>query len=137
MNSNLKFQVCVSDNCSTDNTKEICLSYIEKDHRIKYIRNEKNLGLTGNLNVLIKHSSCELIANLFDGDLYDKNLLTKWVTALTLNNNAAFVFNSYAEIDSNKNIINIFEELLYFLIFHNLMLNQHFLELDYIFDKKL
>ena len=100
------FELIIGDNCSTDNTKEICLSYIEKDHRIKYIRNEKNLGLTGNLNVLIKHSSCELIANLFDGDLYDKNLLTKWVTALTLNNNAAFVFNSYAEIDSNKNIIN-------------------------------
>lgn len=104
------FELIIGDNCSTDNTKEVCLSYLEKDNRIKYIRNETNLGLTGNLNVLIKNSTCELIANLFDGDLYDINLLKKWVTALTLNPKAAFVFNSYAEIDSNKNVIKIFEE---------------------------
>lgn len=38
----------ILDNCSTDNTQEVCASYLN-DTRIQYIRNEKNLGLLGNL----------------------------------------------------------------------------------------
>lgn len=38
----------ILDNCSSDNTQEVCASYL-KDSRVQYIRNEKNIGLLGNL----------------------------------------------------------------------------------------
>ncbi|MBW4538718.1 MAG: glycosyltransferase family 2 protein [Myxacorys chilensis ATA2-1-KO14] len=38
------FELIISDNASTDKTEEICREYAEKDKRIRYYRNEKNLG---------------------------------------------------------------------------------------------
>ena len=43
--ANLKdIEVCISDNCSTDNTREIVKKFEDKI-KIKYFKNEKNLGL--------------------------------------------------------------------------------------------
>jgi glycosyltransferase involved in cell wall biosynthesis len=38
------FELIVSDNASTDRTGEICRHYAEQDRRIRYFRNERNLG---------------------------------------------------------------------------------------------
>lgn len=42
------FELIISDNASTDGTSEICKSYSERDSRIIYIKNEKNLGAAMN-----------------------------------------------------------------------------------------
>lgn len=44
------FEVIVSDNCSTDRTRELCLDYAAKDPRIVYSRTETNLGANPNFN---------------------------------------------------------------------------------------
>lgn len=41
-------EVLVIDNCSTDNTKDVISSI--KEPRVRYVRNERNLGMTGNFN---------------------------------------------------------------------------------------
>ena len=46
-----EIEVLVSDNCSTDNTKETVLSYSEKYQNIKYIKNETDVG--GDRNILL------------------------------------------------------------------------------------
>jgi glycosyltransferase involved in cell wall biosynthesis len=38
------FQLLVSDNSSTDDTEAICREYASRDQRIRYFRNEKNMG---------------------------------------------------------------------------------------------
>ncbi len=95
------FELIISDNCSTDNTEQICRAYEKKDSRIRYRCNSKNLGMPGNLNAGILASSGEFIANLFDGDLYDSTLLEKWSRALDRYPKVAFVFNAYCELDDN------------------------------------
>ena len=40
-------ELVVSDNGSTDRTEEICRTYAAADPRIRYFRNEQNLGLDG------------------------------------------------------------------------------------------
>ncbi|UCG52868.1 MAG: glycosyltransferase family 2 protein [Candidatus Latescibacterota bacterium] len=47
------FEVIISDNASTDRTREICLAYTEADHRVRYVRNERNLGAAENYNRLV------------------------------------------------------------------------------------
>ena len=42
------FEVLVMDDCSPDNTKEVAQSF--RDQRVKYIRNECNLGPLRNYN---------------------------------------------------------------------------------------
>ncbi|NKB33473.1 MAG: glycosyltransferase [Pseudomonadales bacterium] len=38
------FLLLICDDCSTDSTEEICREYADRDRRIRYIRNEQNLG---------------------------------------------------------------------------------------------
>ena len=44
------FEINVSDNASSDRTAEICRSFAERDPRIRYFRNGKNLGAIPNFN---------------------------------------------------------------------------------------
>jgi glycosyltransferase involved in cell wall biosynthesis len=44
------YEVIISDNASTDATKDICLHYMAKDRRIRYVRNARNMGAAWNFN---------------------------------------------------------------------------------------
>ena len=44
------FELIISDNASTDRTREICQQFASRDSRIRYYRNEKNLGAAPNFN---------------------------------------------------------------------------------------
>ena len=92
------FELLICDDTSPDNTQEVCESYAKRDSRIRYIRNPTNLGMPGNLNSGLKRASCELVANLHDGDIYYPTLLEKWRAALLEYPSAAFVFNIYRHL---------------------------------------
>jgi glycosyltransferase involved in cell wall biosynthesis len=47
------FVLVISDNASTDRTREICESYANADSRVRYHRNAVNIGLYGNFNLLL------------------------------------------------------------------------------------
>ena len=44
------FQLVVCDNASTDGTEEICREFARRDARVRYVRNERNLGAAVNFN---------------------------------------------------------------------------------------
>jgi glycosyltransferase involved in cell wall biosynthesis len=44
------FEIIVSDNASTDTTREIVASFMADDDRVRYVRNEHNLGANPNYN---------------------------------------------------------------------------------------
>ena len=37
-------ELVICDNCSTDATEEICREYMRQDSRVRYFRNERDLG---------------------------------------------------------------------------------------------
>jgi glycosyltransferase involved in cell wall biosynthesis len=45
------FAIVISDNASTDRTGEICERYAKRDPRIRYHRNDVNIGMPGNFNL--------------------------------------------------------------------------------------
>ena len=53
------FELIISDNASTDRTQEICLEYAAGDKRIRYYRNERNMGAVWNFNRVFELSSGE------------------------------------------------------------------------------
>ena len=62
-------EVVVSDDCSTDNTELVVQKYLS-DARVKYFKNEKNLGRVGNYRkTLYDYATGEWVVNL-DGDDY-------------------------------------------------------------------
>lgn len=59
------FELLVVDDCSTDNTAEVVKRF--DDPKIKYVKNEKNLGLADNLNRGLELIETEYVARM-DGD---------------------------------------------------------------------
>jgi glycosyltransferase involved in cell wall biosynthesis len=51
------FELIISDNASTDATEEICRSYAARDKRVRYHRNEKNLGAAPNVSRLVSQAT--------------------------------------------------------------------------------
>jgi glycosyltransferase involved in cell wall biosynthesis len=93
------FELWICDDRSPDNTAEVCQPYVEKDSRVHYVRNEKNLRMPGNLNAGIRRSNCDLVAVLHDGDIYQHTIIEKWRQALLNNPKAGFVFNVYRHLE--------------------------------------
>ena len=71
----------MSDNASTDSTSEICLRYARQDRRIRYIRQERNIGLIPNHVFLIEQARGELFKSTAHDDLYGRDLLPRRVQA--------------------------------------------------------
>ena len=75
-----------------------------RDPRILYVRQPRNLGLAGNVRHGIALAKAELVAVLYDGDVYDPRLLERWVAALSACPEAAFVFNAYNRLGADGRI---------------------------------
>jgi len=66
--STTNFQVCISDNCSTDNTEDI-VHWAQQQIPIKYQKNDKNLGMSQNFVNVVQMSEGEFIWMIGDDDL--------------------------------------------------------------------
>jgi glycosyltransferase involved in cell wall biosynthesis len=65
-------EVIVGDDASTDDTMEICRKI--NNPRLRYIRNESNIGRVANYrNLLFKHSRGDYVVNLDGDDFYTSN----------------------------------------------------------------
>lgn len=73
-------EIIVSDDKSTDHTREVAESF--KDRRIKYVRNEGNKGVSAARNSAIMASEGEYIAFLDDDDEWLPDKLQKQVEVL-------------------------------------------------------
>lgn len=69
------FTLLVVDDCSTDNTADVVNSFL--DSRIRYEKNEHNLGLAENLNRGIELAETEFIARMDGDDIAEQNWLAE------------------------------------------------------------
>ncbi len=98
------FELIVCDDCSTDETPAVVAEWAAREPRIQYVRQPRNLGLAGNVSRGIALAKAELIAVLYDGDVYDPRLLDRWVAALHACPEAAFVFNAYNRLGADGGV---------------------------------
>jgi glycosyltransferase involved in cell wall biosynthesis len=77
------FELIISDNASTDRTREICRDYEFQDGRIRYYRNENNLGAAVNFNRVFQLSSGEYFKWAAHDDLIAPDFLMKCVEVLS------------------------------------------------------
>ncbi|MGW2305397.1 glycosyltransferase family 2 protein [Streptomyces sp. NPDC001809] len=76
------FELVVSDNASTDGTRDICRTYAARDSRIRYIRLTRNIGAAPNHNYVFTQCRGELFKWASHDDLYARDLLRRCVDAL-------------------------------------------------------
>ena len=69
-------EILISDNCSTDRTREMVLAKIEDtDLPVRYYQNEKNIGGNNNFAKLVGYSSGQYIYMMGDDDIVSPNFL--------------------------------------------------------------
>lgn len=79
------FELIICDNASTDDTAEICKSFAEKDSRIRYVRNETNIGAIPNFNKAFGLATGEYFKWVGHDDWYDPDTMKECVEALDSN----------------------------------------------------
>lgn len=100
------WELLILDDCSTDSTSIIAKEYETKDNRIRYIRNEKNLKLPGNLNKGFSLSKGNYLTWTSDDNKFRPMALEKMLGEL-INTSSDLVYASYQVIDEQGNNIQV------------------------------
>ena len=92
------FELIIVDNCSTDNSEEVIKSF--SDPRIRYCKNDRNIGLIRNWNRCLSLARGEYITLLHADDKITPNSIEKRVEILDRNPTVGLVYASCIFIDS-------------------------------------
>jgi len=94
------FELIISDNASTDGTERICREFATKDARVKYFRNEKNLGAGRNYNLAFHHSSGKYMKWCAADDRISPNFVSACVAVLEKNHDVILAYGTTISIDT-------------------------------------
>ena len=94
--------ILVND-CSLDNSAEICKSFSKKDKRITFIDKENNTGVSDTRNVGLKHVKGDYVLFLDGDDWIDEKTIEVCVNKFS-NNNIDLIFFNYVREFCGKSI---------------------------------
>jgi glycosyltransferase involved in cell wall biosynthesis len=106
------FELIISDNASTDGTQEICRAYAARDRRIRYFRNETNLGAAKNYNRVFELSSGEYFKWAAHDDLYAPEYLERCVEVLDREPSVVICHPETIMIDEHSEYVEDFDDYL-------------------------
>ena len=72
-------EILISDNCSTDGTETLCRQVAASDHRVRYFRHPRNIGLYGNHNFCIDQARGEFLCFFHDHDERDPGFISEYI----------------------------------------------------------
>ena len=93
------FEIIICDNASTDRTAEICRSYAQRDPRLRYYRNEKNLGAIPNFNRVFELSRSRFFKWAAHDDLYHPRYIETCIRILDENPDVILAHSKTAFVD--------------------------------------
>lgn len=98
-------ELIIVDDCSTDSTKSIILSYAEQDERIIYLRNDTNLKLPASLNRGFRQARGEYWTWTSDDNLYMPTAIERMAEFLDGHPDIAMVYCDMDVIDETGSVI--------------------------------
>ena len=99
------FELIICDNCSTDSTEQICREYAARDARIRYFKNERNLGPAPNYNRCFEHARGALFKWSAADDTVAPDFLEKCVAELDRDLKLSGCYTRTTEIDADGNVL--------------------------------
>ena len=93
------FEFIISDNASTDATEEICRTYAARDARIKYIRQDANIGSTANFEQLLTRATGTLFMWAAADDVRDRRFLETALQCLSDDPDAVLAISDLAVVN--------------------------------------
>lgn len=98
--SSIKFEICISDNGSTDNISSIVNFYKKQKLIINYKRSRKNLGFGANFHKVVKMAKGEFIWIIGNDDLLYPHALKKLEGLFSKNKDVDFYFVNSSSLNS-------------------------------------
>ena len=95
-NENPQVEIIICDNASSDNTKEIVISLISSRNDFKYFRNEKNVGMLGNLGKTVMNSFGKFVWLVGDDDLLFPGSIQRVLSIIEKNPDLSLIYLNYA-----------------------------------------
>ncbi len=95
------WELIISDNASTDHTRDICLEYAQRDRRVRYYRNDRNLGSAKNFNRTVELARGEYFKSASADDLCGPELLARSVPVLDTHHEVVLCYARTTLIDEN------------------------------------
>lgn len=89
----VNFELIISDNASTDGSDVLAQSF--RDPRIRFFRNDHNLGYVANLNRCVKESRGEFLAFLCSDDIWKPSYLNEVIESIEGDVNTTFIHSGF------------------------------------------
>ena len=99
-------EILVMDNASTDNTGRIVKELAIKNQKIRYQRNETNLGYDRNFHCCFKYAKGDYVWLIGDDDVLRPGALSYVKQVIKKNQNVGFIYVNYAMVSRETNKIN-------------------------------
>jgi glycosyltransferase involved in cell wall biosynthesis len=96
-------EIIFCDNCSTDESADICRAAAEADARVRYIRHEKNIGAPANSIFALGQARGDYFMWAAGHDIWAPDLISKCVTALEKNPGSAIAYGTSTWLDIEGN----------------------------------
>ncbi|MDR3617270.1 MAG: glycosyltransferase [Candidatus Obscuribacterales bacterium] len=101
------WELLLSDNCSTDGSSELAQEYAAKDSRIRYWRNETNIGCGPNYNLCMEKAEGDFIELFGADDILKPECLQKFVDVLANDDSLSLVTSARDVIDSSGQVTSV------------------------------
>jgi glycosyltransferase involved in cell wall biosynthesis len=99
-------EVVVSDNCSTDDTREVVQTIAARDARVRWTENDRNLGMTGNFNACLRRAAGTFIKFILSDDRFARpDALRRMVDLMERDRSIALVATARAIIDERSQVV--------------------------------
>lgn len=95
----VNLEIVISDNCSIDDTDMICRALAAEDPRVRYERQERNIGAAANSIRVLERAAGKYFMWASGHDLWSTNLVSTCVAALESHPHAALAYASSSWID--------------------------------------
>ncbi len=107
------FELIISDNASTDDTEEICRAFASQDARVRYYRNEKNVGPIQNFNRVFELARGELFRWACYDDKIAPTCIEECIAVLDRDPSVILAYPKAIMIDEHGNPIDLPDERFY------------------------
>ena len=103
--SHQDWTMLISDNASEDETPDICKEYCKKDERIRYVRQERNIGPVANFKYLLDQADAPFFMWAASDDTWHPDFIASCMQLLEKEGTIGFAFSNLAVIDSQGRMI--------------------------------
>jgi glycosyltransferase involved in cell wall biosynthesis len=104
------FELVIADNASTDGTEAICRAYVACDPRVRYHRNERNLGGPGNFRRVFELSRGEYHKWSTADDLWHPTFVERCVAILDARPDVVLAYPRSNIVDAEGAVVRTFDD---------------------------